>query len=299
MNEEDLNEAFHDVIVRSRPPESMDPGRALEQARRARKRRQVRWAGAAVAALVVAAGAGPVLIANYTGNRSEAPLVAGDTGTTPSASTPSASTPTRVPTPTVVGTVAPKTRKSNDPWPEGQTDRTATAGPRADRAVTLMNNLSSSVPAGFSAPNLKFPDGRSMRWPQAQYASNDGEQDYWEYMATIPVQKGDRAGKLLVQSTTPDGKPATDPCTLARKFWGGTGACTVTDVSGKKVGVLTTNGHGSFDQWAAYRYDDGTVVYLAQAKKIDDSGRSPLTQPVFTNRQLAELATSAKFKISA
>ena len=145
-------------------------------------------------------------------------------------------------------------------------DRTATAGPRAARSVTLMNELSSSVPPGFSMPNLKYPDGRSMRWPQSQYASNAGEQDYWEYKASIPVQKDDRVGQLLVQSTTPDGKPAMDPCKLAQKFWGGTGTCTIVDVGGKKVGVVTTNGRGSYDQWAAYRHDDGTVVYLAQAK---------------------------------
>ncbi|MER7250491.1 hypothetical protein [Kribbella sp. NPDC000426] len=297
MNEEDLNEAFHDVIVRSRPPASMDPARALEQARRARKRRRVTWAGVAVAAMVVVAAAGPVLVANYTGNRSDGPMVAGDAGTTQAVPTPSQVSTT----PTASGTVAPKpkTRKSNDPWPEGQVDRTATAGPRAQRAISLMDDLSSSAPAGFSTPNLKFPDGRSMRWPQAQYASNDGEPDYWEYMAMIPVQKGDRVGQLLALSTTPDGKPATDPCTLARKFWGGTGTCTVIDVGGKKVGVVTTKGTGSFDQWATYRYADGTVVTVAQAKKVADSGRSPLTQPVFTGRQLAELATSAKFKISA
>jgi hypothetical protein len=40
-------------------------------------------------------------------------------------------------------------------------------------------------------------------------------------------------------------------------------------------------------------------VNLAQAKKTDREGRSPLTQPVFTTRQLAELATSPKFKISS
>jgi hypothetical protein len=70
------------------------------------------------------------------------------------------------------------------------------------------------------------------------------------------------------------------------------------DVGGKKVGVVTTNGGGSYDQLAAYRHDDGTVVYLAQAKKTDRAGLSPLTEPVFTNRQLAELVTSPKFKIS-
>jgi hypothetical protein len=287
MNEEDLNEALHDVIVRSSPPSSMDPARALDQARRARKRRRVAWAGVAVVTLVVGVGAGPALVANYTGNRSAGQMVASGTSTTQPVSTPRP-----------VSTVAPTTRKTGDPWPEGQVDRTATAGPRAARAVTLMHDLSSSVPPGFSTPDLKYPDGRPMRWPQSQYASNDGEQDYWEYMAAIPVQKDDRVGRLLVQSTTPDGKPAMDPCKLAQKFWGGTGTCTIVDVGGKKVGVVTTNGRGSYDQWAAYRHDDGTVVYFAQAKKSDHPGRSPLTQPVFTTRQLAELVTSAKFKIS-
>lgn len=285
MNEEDLNKALHDVIVRSSPPPSMDPARALDQARRVRKRRRGVWAGVAVVTLTVGVGAGPALVANFTGSRSAGQMVAGGTSTTQ-------------PVPTPLSTATPTTRKSGDPWPEGQVDRTATAGPRAARAVTLMHDLSSSVPPGFSTPDLKYPDGRPMRWPQGQYASNNGEQDYWEYQAVIPVQKAARVGQLAVKSTTPDGKPAMDPCKLARKFSGGTGSCTIVDVGGKKVGVVTTKGRGSYDQWAGYRHDDGTVVYLAQAKKSDDPGRSPLTQPVFTARQLAELVTSAKFKIS-
>ncbi|NEA32447.1 hypothetical protein [Streptomyces sp. SID13031] len=287
MNEEDLKVALHDVIVRSSPPSSMDPARALDQGRRVRKRRRGAWAGAAVVTLVVGVGAGPALVANLTGNGSAGQMVASGTSTTKP-----------VPTPQPVSTVVPTTRKTGDPWPEGQVDRTATAGPRAVRAVTLMQDLSSSVPPGFSTPNLKYPDGRPMRSPQGQYASSDGEPDYWEYTAAIPVQKDDRVGQLRVQSTTPDGKPATDPCKLAQKFWGGTGSCTIVDVDGKKVGVVTTIGRGSYDQWAAYRHDDGTVVYLAQAKKSDRAGLSPLTQPVFTDRQLAEQVTSPKFKIS-
>ncbi|TCC51066.1 hypothetical protein E0H75_13060 [Kribbella capetownensis] len=295
MNEEDLNEAFHDVMVRSSPPPSMDPARALDQAHRARKRRRVAWAAIAVVPLVVGVGAGPALVANYTGHRSAGPMVASGTGMTQPVSTP---TPVSTMTPTKTPSNVPSTRKTGDPWPEGQVDRTATAGPRAARAVTLMHDLGSSVPPGFSEPDLKYPDGHPMRWPQSQYASNDGERDYWEYKASIPVETAGRVGRLLVQSTTPDGKPAMDPCKLARKFWSGTGSCAIVDVGGKKVGVVTTNGRGSYDQWAAYRYGDGTVVYFAQSKKFDRSGRSPLTQPVFTARQLAELVTSAKFKIS-
>ncbi|WP_327640599.1 hypothetical protein OHB24_20085 [Kribbella sp. NBC_00482] len=296
MNEEDLNEALHDVIVRSTPPPSMDPAQALEQARRARKRRTAVWAAAAVVPLVVGVTAGPALVANLTGDRSVGQMVAGGPGATPSES-PSASTPP--PVSTVAPSTAPKSRKTGDPWPEGQVDRTATTGPRADRAVTLMNDLTSALPPGFTSPDLKYPEGGPMRRPQSQYASNDGEPDYWEYMASIPVQKDNRVGKVLVQSTTPNGKPATDPCALAKKFWGGTGTCSVVIVNGKKVGVLTTKSGGDYDQWAAYRYDDGTVVYLAQAKKNDRTGKPALTQPVFTARQLAELAISPKFKISS
>jgi hypothetical protein len=281
MNEEDLKDAFHDVIVRSTPPSPMDPAQALNQGRRVRKRRTMALAGAAVVTLTVGAVAGPTLISNLADNGSVGPMVAG--------STPSQATPTTVPT----------TRKSGDPWPDGQTDRTASAGPRAIRAVTLMTDLSSSVPAGFSAPDLKYPGGRPMRSPQAQYASSDGEQDYWEYQASIPVQKDNRVGRLLVVSTTPDGKSATAPCKLAQSFWGGTGTCAIVDVDGKKVGVLTAKKGSEYDQWAAYRHDDGTVVFLAQAKKVaDDAARKPLTQPVFTPRQLAEQVTSAKYKIS-
>ena len=296
MNEEDLNEALHDVMVRSSPPPPMDSAHALEQARGARKRRRVTWGGVAVVTLTVGVGAGPALVANFTGG-SAGQMVGNGTSTTQPVATPSGSTPS-VTTPKPASTLTPTTRKSGDPWPEGQVDRTATAGPRAARAVTLMNDLSSSVPPGFSTPDLKYLDGRPMRRPQSQYASDDGEQDYWEYQAVIPVQKDDRVGRVLVKSTTPDGKPAMDPCKLAKKFSGGTGSCTIVNVGGKKVGVVTANGRASYDQWAAYRHDDGTIVYLAQAKKTDNSGRSPLTQPVFTTRHLAELVTSAKFKIS-
>lgn len=295
MKEEDLNEALRDVIVRSTPPPSMDPAHTLDRARRARKRRRAAWGGVAAGVLVVGVGAGPALVANITGPRSVGQMVAGGPGT-PSAS-PSASTPP--PVSTMAPTTAPKTRKTGDPWPEGQVDRTASAGPRADRAVTLMTDLSATVPAGFSTPNLKDSNGQSLRWPQTQYASNDGEPDYWEYMATIPVQKDNRVGQLLVLSTTPNGKPATDPCSLAKGFWGGTGTCAVVDVNGKKVGVVTAKSGSSFDQWATYRYDDGTVVTLSQAKKYDRAGRPALTQPIFTAHQLAELVLSPKFKISS
>jgi hypothetical protein len=299
MKEEEFTEALHDVMLRSSPPPSMDPAQALDRARRARKRRTAVWAGTAVAAIVVGLGAGPGVVANYSGNRPVEPMVAGGPDATPSAATPSTGTTASPQAGTTITPTKPVTRKSDDPWPEGQTDRTATTGPRADRAVALMQALSKAVPDGFTTPDLEYSDGRAMRWPQAQYASNDGEPDYWEYMATIPVVKNNGVGQLLVQSTTPSGKPAAALCVLAKQFWGGTGPCSVVDVGGKKVGVLTTKGSGDrYDQWAAYRHDDGTVVFVAQTKKSDNKSRAALKQPIFTSAQLAELATSPKFKIS-
>ncbi|GAA1123367.1 hypothetical protein GCM10009630_21600 [Kribbella jejuensis] len=295
MNEDELTEALHDVMVRTTPPPPMDPAGALIRARRARKRRTAVVTTAAVAALVAGVGAAPAVLAHH--NRSAGPMVAGLPSATGPVPTPkSSATVTSTATSTVTPTTAPTTRKSGDPWPEGQVDRTASAGPRADRAVALMRDVKASVPAGFSAPNLKYPDGRAMGWPQAQYASSDGEPDYWEYQALVPVQKGNRVGELVVQSTTPDGKPAVSPCKLA--FWSERGACSIVDVGGKKVGVMTTNGKGSFDQVAAYRYPDGTVVIAAQSKKSGDETRPPLTQPIFTTDQLAALVTAPKFKIS-
>ncbi len=134
MNEEDLNEALHDVIVRSSPPGSMDPARALEEARRARKRRRVAWAGIAVVPLAVVVAVGPAVVADLARDRSADSMVAGGTSTTVA--------------PTLTPSAAPTTRKTGDPWPEGQVDRTATTGPRADRSVTLMAELSSAVPVG-------------------------------------------------------------------------------------------------------------------------------------------------------
>ncbi|WP_405059255.1 hypothetical protein OG474_41925 [Kribbella sp. NBC_01505] len=290
MNEEDLKEALQDAMVRSSPPTSMDPASALEQARLVRKRRRTAWAAVAGVTLAVGALAGPTLIINLTSNASDQMVAGGPSGL------PSSTAPADTPKP--ASTILPSTRKSEDPWPEGQSDRTATTGPRADRSVTLMRDLSSAVPAGFTTPDLKYEDGRSMRWPQTQYASGDGEPARWDYMATIPVQKDKQVGQLLVLSTTPDGKPAGDVCELAQQFWGGKGTCAVVDVAGKKVGVVTTKGQDSYDSWAAYRYDDGTVVTLAQAKKTDDSSRPALKQPIFTAGQLAEQVTSEKFKIS-
>lgn len=278
MNEQDLKRAFQDVMVASSPPPSMDPSRALGTARRARSRRRAVWAGAAVMVLVVGVGIGASFLAPR--GAVEPTLQAGNQ--------PPATT------------LPPTTRQSGDPWPGGQNDRTQTNGPRADKAVAVMNELTSSLPLGMTSPDLKHPDGRPMRWPQAQYGSSVGEPDYWEYMAMIPVQDDTGAvGQLLVQTRTPDGKPAGDACVLAQTFWGMPGQCSVVEVNGLKVGLVTknTSGRDDFDQWAAVRHTDGTVVFLAQSLKTRDGQHRPLTHQVFTTQRLTELVTDPKFHL--
>ena len=54
------------------------------------------------------------------------------------------------------------------------------------------------------------------------------------------------------------------------------------------------------DQWAAYRYPDGTVVYVAQSRSAvnGDSNLQPLTTLPLTVPQLAALAVNPKFHLS-
>ena len=277
MNEDKLNEALHDVMVRSTPPPSMDPALTLERARRVRTQRRAVWGSGAAMALVVGIGVGPALVTNLPGDGSTGQVANGTNAT-----------------------VAPTTRKTNDPWPEGQDDRTASAGPRVERARQLVYDLESSLPRRVTAQDRTYPDGRPMRRHYAQYASADGEPAYWEYSAVTPVFKDGRIGRVIVKSFTPDGKSVTAPCKLVERFGFGTGRCTVMDVRGKKVGVVT-NLTSDFDQVAIHRYADGTVVYLGQVKDGDRDNPQPLPllEQVYTPRQLAEAVLNPKFKISS
>ncbi|MEU0882614.1 hypothetical protein ABZ345_28745 [Lentzea sp. NPDC005914] len=277
MNEQDLKRAFETVVVASSPPPSMDPGRALDAARKARSKRRSSIVGALVAVLVVGVGLGSAFALN--------PKAATEymTGAGPSSSS---SWPGE--------------------WPDGQTDRTAKNGPQADRATKLLEELKGVVPAGYDAPQLKYQDptysGGDMQRTQGQVRSNKGEvPEVWEYMAETPVRKDGKVGWLLVQSSTPNSQLPTEPCALAKSFWGMGGQCQVLDVKGLKVGVVqnNTSDRDQFDKWAAYRANDGQVVTIAQDDKYLGGGYPELDAPVFTEQQLAELATDPRFRVGS
>jgi hypothetical protein len=271
MNEQDLKRAFEDVVVASSPPPSMDPGRALDAARKARSKRRSSTIGALVAVLVVGVGIGSAFALNPTAAREYM------TGAGPS---------------------------SSSSWPDGQTDRTARNGPQADRANRLLEELMGVVPAGYDAPRLKYQNplgsGGDMQRTQAQIASDGGQvPEVWEYTAETPVRKDGKVGWLLVESSTPNAALPTEPCALARTFWGMGGECQVRDVKGLKVGVVQRNASGrdQFDQWATYRSHDGQIVTIAQDDKYLGGGYPQLDVPVFTEQQLAELATDPRFRV--
>jgi hypothetical protein len=51
------------------------------------------------------------------------------------------------------------------------------------------------------------------------------------------------------------------------------------------------------DQWAAYRYPDGLVVYIAQDKTTTQGKGAPLTELPLTVEQLANLVTDQRFRL--
>jgi hypothetical protein len=282
MNEQDLKRAFQDVVVASSPPPAMDPGRALDVARKARSRRRSSITGAVVAVLVVGIGLGSAFALNPAATK-EAMMGAG-----PSSSSGSSTS----------NTVE---------WPSGQTDRTATNGPQADRANKLLTELKAVLPAGYEAPQLKFqaPEYQNgdMQRTQSQISSNRGDSpEVWVYWATTPVRKDGKVGWLNVEVSTPDTKLPKDPCGLAKNFWGMGGPCKVYDVKGGgKVGVVQSNpsGRDQFDKWAAYLAPNGQVVTIAEDDKYLGGEYPALAGQVFTEQQLADLAADPRFLVGS
>jgi hypothetical protein len=98
---------------------------------------------------------------------------------------------------------------------------------------------------------------------------------------------------------TKDNGLPPEPCALAGQFWGMGGTCEVVTVGTAKVGVVKAGGDSRIDQWAAYRYADGVVVYVAQSRTASngDQNPAPLTDLPLTEQQLAALATDARFHL--
>jgi hypothetical protein len=130
-------------------------------------------------------------------------------------------------------------------------------------------------------------------------ASIDGKS--WSYLAYAAVAKDGGTGRLMVEVHTKGNGLPSDPCALATAFWDMGGQCQVRRVGSAKVGVVVKPGRDKrLDQWAAYRYPDGIVVYVAQSKNPanTETSRPPLKSLPLSVAKLAALATDSRFHLS-
>jgi hypothetical protein len=296
MNEQDFKDGLRRAMATQQEPPPMSDAPVLDAARRDRKRRRTLWAGLGSAAAVAAIAVGVVVVAPSTSDSDDGDLGVG--GAPPSVTTTGPeSTPAKLP--------ESGSQDTETQWPDGQTDRTASSGPQFDKGLALATELDAVVPDGYESPHDLVGDGdlagASMWSHQAQYADTVDGVDLWEYMADIPVTKGNGVGRLLAEVRMADPRTPGEGCDLVGQSWTARGECEEVMVDGRRVGLVTVAtpepGMDQFDQWAGYRHDDGTVVMISQAKFRAYTNFPPLAGPPFTARQLAELAADDRFDL--
>jgi hypothetical protein len=279
MNEQELRHAMRGAMSATQAPPPMNPTPVLDAARRAHRNRRATLAGAASSVAVVLVAVAAMLVPSVRGGGSAVP---GGRQTGHPTSPPGSETS----------------------WPNGQTDRTASQGPRFDVGVQLMNLLLASLPAGFSsppdlqpAPGVEWYGG--LRMHQAQFADRVGGREVWEYLAVLPVGGNGKWGRVAVEVHTPGNEDQDDGCALTARFWGLGGNCQLVSVGDRQIGVsqATAGDRADFDQWAGYRYPDGTVVFVAQATTYAMSGLPEITALPYTPQQLAALAMDPRFHL--
>ena len=287
MNENDLREAMRASLTVG-PPPPMESAAAVAAGRRAVRRRTT-LAGAGAAAVLVAVTA----LAVNPGLR----LVSG--GGDGGAPWAGPGAPSAYPTPSGAGD------DTKPAWPtdgsgQPQEDATARSGERFEQGKKLLDELLAVVPDGWSKPDGTTADDNPLRSHQAA-VEGDNTGKTWGYLASAAVAKDGETGRLLAEVHTKDNGLPTEPCELARQFWGLGGDCELTTVGAAQVGLATApSGDGRIDQWAAYRHPDGIVVYLAQSRTASngEGGLKPLTDLPLTAAQLAALATDDRFHLS-
>ncbi|MFC0105069.1 hypothetical protein [Kibdelosporangium aridum] len=283
MNEQELRDGLREIMAVSSQPPPMNPNTALDAAKRAHKRRRASWAGAAAGAAVVALAAGTAFALAPAGES----LPIG---------------PAAAPT----TTSNPDNTKTS--WPNGQVDRTARSGPRANTADGVLTALKAALPDTVKVDEeTAYPgSGDKVTGSQASFDKYTGpdKKEVWQYLATAAVTRksapNDGTGRVIALVYTPGNSYPADVCELAPRFWGAGGACQTMVVQDKTVGVVAQPEYPGIDGIVGYRYDDGTVVFVAQSKQSNnegpDKGSSIATAPL-TVDQLAALVLTPSFKV--
>jgi hypothetical protein len=297
MNETELRDAFRRTIAAGGPPARLDAAGMVRLGRGVRLRRRLALAVGATA-LTAGSAAGVVALLQVGGAGARTQPAGGQSGCSPASiaiQLPARPAPTEAPaTASPPPPACPRPSLSTDtPWPSGQSDRTAHSGSREQRAQQVLARLAQVLPAGYRATSP---------WHQAQFDHWEGKTEVWEYAANVVATKGGRSGVLLVRVLSPSNQPRKDLCQLADYFYGppATG-CHVVAVNGSQVAIArhpaeqrNVGYSPDLDQWAVYRHPDGSVIWVGQAKAATGHGAG-LTAPMFTEHQLARLATDPAF----
>ncbi|WP_436529796.1 hypothetical protein [Actinoplanes sp. HUAS TT8] len=280
MEENEFRDALRTVVAQSPEPPPMESATAVAAGKRAQRRRTVLACTGAVAALAVVT----IVPARYLGS---GPSNVGDI----QVAAPVASAFT--PPPPAKGIPQPSDTKPS--WPaEANGDATADTGPRYQKGKKLLGDLLKVVPSGYGTPTGKDADGAEFQAHQAAI-----EYPEWSYLSSVTITKDGTAGQIYVEVHEPDNTLPTEPCALARSFWTIGGPCQVVEVGSAEVGVVTPVGRKQRpDQIAAYRYADGTVVFVAQSKQ-SIFAQPPLAADPFTASELAALTLKEAFHVRA
>ena len=173
------------------------------------------------------------------------------------------------------------------------------------QAAALAATLDELAPAGYGTPDDMtgvddFAD-RTLKNHKAMAAGKVGGTEVWNYAASTPLVKGDGVGELLATVFTSGAESTGEGCALTPVAWDATtAACEEVAVRGQKVAVADvtpTAGDGLPPaQWAGFRHEDGTVVFVMQSAEVPRSGGPALTAMPMTSAQLADLATDPRLK---
>jgi hypothetical protein len=289
MNEQDFRDALRHTMTVEAPPPPMSDAPVLDAAHRDRGRRRAMLAGLGSAVAVVAIAVAVVVVGP---SADEGVQVGG----------PAVQTTDTANQPPQTGSASPDTKDTETSWPNGQTDRTATAGPQFDRGVTLGTALAAVIPAGYESPDdLTGGDAASGTYPlksnQAQYMDTINGNQVWGYDARAPLTKGNGVGELSVNVLTPGLGGTGQACDIARAIGVSEGSCTEVTVDGKKVGVIDSTVDGQRTQRAVYRVANGSAVTVGQSTNYSNAGLPALDALPMTGEQLAALAVDPRFDV--
>ncbi|RJQ73661.1 hypothetical protein D5S17_23810 [Pseudonocardiaceae bacterium YIM PH 21723] len=272
MNENELKNAFRDVLAASSPPPAMNPDHALTVGRKAKRRRNANLMSAGAAAVVLLVAGGSVwALGNGASNTIPASPVR-------STATSSAS-------------AAPAEPKY-----------IAQPGSRAYEQVVKLQALLPSVLDGNKDGWRLAENNRSNKLFQAEFQQHGHEnREVWRYNAIIAVAKGNGQQdpeaylhELRAQVFTSASTLGLDLCQRAHG-WNpdASGLCSNVRVDGKDVVVYTPEDSRMGEMGAIYRWPDGTVVYFGQRKPLTNSSGGY----VLTPEALARAAADPKFKL--